>query len=469
MLPWTLAAMGVAVTIAWILQPAPQPQFDFRGRGAAVRGGPRTGNASAARGQAARGDGPRRGPPVDQGTAVGAAVAATGDIDVVLNALGTVTPLNIITVRPQISGQLQEVGFKEGQLVQKGDFIAQIDPRTYELQLRNGQAALARDQVLLENAKRDLARYEELLKQNAISQQQVDTSRASVAQYMAATQADEVQIGTAKLDLTYCHIVSPISGRIGLRQVDPGNYVTPGDANGIGVITQLSPINVVFTIPEDNLPQLQKRMREGVKMSVVAYDRTNSTKLATGEVASVDNLIDVSTGTVRLKAAFANDDGALFPNQFVNVRLVIDTVHKTTVLPPAAIQHGAPGAFVFFISPDDTIAIQPVKTGVSTATLVQVVSGIQPGDRVVIDGVDRLRDGTRVYLPNPPVDPVAAASPPPANDASPPANDGKQAPANMDAKQRPMMRRGQKPENGAADPTTGAKDGQRRRPAPPTQ
>jgi multidrug efflux system membrane fusion protein len=447
MVPWTLAAMGIAVTIAWILQPAPvQPQLGFRGGpggpgggGAAFRGagGPGGGGPRA-------GGGARRAPPTDQGTAVGAAVAATGDIDVQLNALGTVTALNVVTVRPQISGQLQELGFKEGQVVQKGDFIAQIDPRSYELQLQNAQASLTRDRVLLENAKRDLNRYEELLGQNAISQQQVDTSRSSVAQYTAATAADEVQIGTAKLNLTYAHITAPISGRIGLRNVDPGNYVTPGDANGIGVITQLSPINVVFTLPEDNLPQLQKRMRENVKMPVVAYDRANATKLATGEVASLDNLIDVSTGTVRLKASFANDDGALFPNQFVNVRLVIDTVHNATVLPPAAIQHGAPGAFVFLVKPDSTVSIQPVKTGVSTAQLVQVVAGVQPGDRVVIDGVDRLREGTRVYLPNPPLDPIAG---PQAEDPSA-AKEAKQAPVDPPA-QRQFMRR--RPDaNGAA-------------------
>jgi multidrug efflux system membrane fusion protein len=416
MLPWTLAAIGVAVTIAWILEPSPQPQFGVRQRAAGMRGGPGGGPGGGGGAGALRAGGqgraglvadaskPRRAAGEDQGTAVGAAVAAIGDVDLILNALGTVTPAAVVTVRPQIGGQLQQVGFKEGQVVHEGDFLAQIDPRPHELLLRTAQASLARDKVLLENAQRDLVRYQTLLEQNAASLQQVDTQRAAVAQYTAAVANDQVQIDTARLNLTYCRITAPITGRIGLRPVDAGNYVTAGEANGVGTITQLCPITALFTLPEDNLPQIQARLRQGATLEVDAYDRTNTNKLATGHLASLDNLIDVSTGTLKLRGIFPNEDGILFPNQFINIRLLVDTVRNATVLPPSAIQHGAPGAYVFLIKRDDTVAIQPVKTGASNAAMVQVLTGVQPGDQVVIDGIDRMREGTQVYVPNPPVD-----------------------------------------------------------------
>ena len=403
MVPWSLAAMGVAVTIAWIFQPTPQPQqFSRPGPG----GGGRRGGGAAQR-AAPNATPAARVAGADLGTAVGAAVTRVGDIDVTLNALGTVTAAAVVTIKPQISGQLQKVAFQEGQMVQKGDFIAQIDPRNYEIALATGKANLERDKILLENAKRDLERYQEMIKENAVSQQQVETQRATVGQNTAAVAADESQIATATLNLSYCHIVAPISGRIGLRQVDEGNYVTAGETNGIGVIAQINPITVVFTLPEDSLPQIQGRLSQGASLSVEAYDRANATKLATGKLLALDNIIDVSTGTVRLKASFENQSGSLFPNQFVNVHLLVDTIHNATVLPPTAIQHGAPGAFVFLIKPDDTVGIQPVKTGVSTATLIQVLSGVNAGDQVVVDGVDRLREGSQVYVPNPPTDPLA--------------------------------------------------------------
>ena len=398
---------------------------------------------------------------------MGAAVARTGDIDVTLNALGTVTAAAVVTIRPQISGQLQKVAFQEGQLVQKGDFLAQIDPRNYEIQKRTAEANMARDKVLLENAKRDVARYEELIKENAISQQQLETQRAEVGQYTAAVATDQSAIASAALSLTYAHIVAPISGRIGLRQVDEGNYVTTGETNGIGIIAQVSPITVVFTLPEDTLPQIQKRMREGVALKVEAYDRTNATHLATGSLTALDNLIDPSTGTVKLKASFENGDASLFPNQFVNVRLLVDTIHNATVLPPTAIQHGAPGSFVFLIKPDDTVTVQTVKTGVSTATLTQMLSGVNPGDQVVVDGVDRLREGAQVYVPNPPTDPLAP--PPDANApaATPPANvpgqqrrgpragaNGAGSAATGEAGQRPRRQRGGGAAPGAQPPAT---------------
>ena len=456
MLPWTLAAMGVAVTIAWIFEPTPQPQFGGRQRPAMRAGGGPGGGPGGMR----PGGGPpdatraRRAPGEDNGTAVGAAVAAVGDIDLILNALGTVTPAAVVTVRPQIGGQLLQIGFKEGQVVQEGDFLAQIDPRPHELQLRTAQASLARDRVLLENAQRDLVRYQTLLEQNAASPQQVDATKASVAQYTAAVSNDQVQIDTAKLNLTYCRILAPISGRIGLRPVDAGNTVNPGDANGIGTITQLTPITALFTIPQDSLPDIQARLRVGASLEVDAYDRTNSTKLAVGRLASLDNLIDVSTGTIKLRGIFNNEDGTLFPNQFVNIRLLVNTVHGATVLPPSAVLHGAPGAYVFLIKPDATVTIQPVKTGAANANMVQILSGVKPGEQVVIDGIDRLREGTEVYVPNPPVDAtkVAIEAPKEAATENAPAKDEAPAAKGAEKKRGAGMRRRQGAPPAAATP-----------------
>lgn len=343
---------------------------------------------------------------IPQGTAVGTAIAAVSDIDVTLNALGTVTSATTVTITPQISGQLQDVVFQEGQIVHKGDLIAQIDPRTFELQLKSGEANLARDKVLRDNAGRDLERYRELQKENAASQQQVETAAAALAQATASVSADEVAISTAKLNLTYARIVAPITGRIGLRQVDVGNYITP--ANSIAVLTQIDPINVNFTVPEDNLAQITNRLHSGATLQVTVFDRSNTTRLAMGQLQSMDNVIDVTTGTVRIKSVFDNKDGKLFPNQFVNVRLQVDTVKGATVLPPSAIQHGAPGTYVLLVKEDDTVTIQTVKTGISNATMTQVVSGVKPGDQVVIDGIDRVREGTQVYVPNAPLDPTAS-------------------------------------------------------------
>ncbi len=476
MLPWGLAAMGVAVTIAWILEPSPQPQFGMRQR-VAMRGGPGMGPGGMGGGMGPgglRGGGKagmvadatkaRRQPGEDNGTAVGAAVAATGDIDIVLNALGTITPAAVVTVRPQIGGQLQQVAFREGQIVHEGDFLAQIDPRPHELQLRTAQASLARDKVLLENAQRDQVRYQTLLEQNAASPQQVDTQRAAVAQYTAAVSNDQVQIDTARLNLTYARIVAPFTGRIGLRQVDAGNYVTPGDSNGIAVITQLSPITALFTIPQDNLPDIQARIRMGATLEVNAYDRTNSTKLATGRLTSLDNVIDVTTGTIKLRGVFDNEDGALFPNQFVNIRLLVNTVRDAVVLPPSAVQHGAPGAYVFLIRPDNTVAIQPVKTGASNANMVQILSGVKPGEQVVIDGIDRMREGTEVYVPNPPVDAtkVAVEAPKEAGPTGAAPASGTAPGAAGGEKRGPGMRR--RPDGAPGDKAGGDKAGPRRQP-----
>ena len=416
----------------------------FGGGGFRGAGGPPPPQAAprASEGQAARRE---RNANIPQGTAVSTAIAAVSDLDVTLNALGTVTATAMVTITPQISGQLQDVAFQEGQLVHKGDLIAQIDPRTYELQLKSGEANLARDKVLRDNAARDLERYRELQKENAASQQQVETAAATLAQSTASVAADEVEISNAKLNLTYARIVAPITGRIGLRQVDAGNYITP--STGIAVLTQIDPVNVNFTVPEDNLTQITGRLRSGAILSVTAFDRSNTTQLAAGQLASMDNVIDVTTGTVRIKAVFDNKDGKLFPNQFVNIRLQVDTVRGATVLPPSAIQRGAPGTYVLLVKADNTIAIQTVKTGISNATMTQILSGVKAGDQVVVDGIDRVREGTTVYVPDPPHDPTASAPPASSDQTTQPTTD-----RNADVPRRERRRRGeQNPQN--ANPT----------------
>jgi membrane fusion protein, multidrug efflux system len=329
---------------------------------------------------------------------VGTAKVATGDMPVELGALGTVTPLATVTVKTQINGQLTEVAFHEGQMVNKGDFLAQIDPRPYQVALEQGQAQLAKDAATLKNAEVDLARYRTLVAQNSVAKQTLDTQLATVEQDKATIKADQAQIDAQKLNLTYCHIVAPVSGRVGLRQVDPGNYVQTSDAGGLVVITQLQPISVIFTLPEDNLPAVLQRLHAGAKLPVVAYDRTGTTKIDTGTLETVDNQIDPTTGTVKLRAVFDNPDMILFPNQFVNVRLVVNTLHNTDLVPTAAIQRGEPGTFVYVVKPNQTVAAQPVTLGPTDNLRVAVTKGLQPGDLVVTDGADRLKDGAKVRL-----------------------------------------------------------------------
>jgi len=330
---------------------------------------------------------------------VGIASAETGDLPVTVNGLGTVTPLANVTVRTQISGQLIELGFREGQEVNKGDFLAEIDPRPYQAALDNMQAVLARDQAQLENAKRDLVRYSRLVQENSIAQQQRDTQDALVKQLTGTVASDQAQVETAKLNLAYCHIVAPVSGRVGLRQVDAGNYVQVSDTTGLVVITQLKPISVIFTLPEDNLTAIVKRLNAGASLAVAAFDRAGRTKLASGTLSTIDNQIDTSTGTFKLRAQFDNSDLALFPNQFVNAQLLVDTLSGATVIPNAAVQRGAPGTFVYVVKPDDTVAVQKVALGPGSNDRVAVLQGLSPGDRVVIDGADKLRDGAKVMLP----------------------------------------------------------------------
>lgn len=341
---------------------------------------------------------------------VGFATVDKGDIRIILNELGTVTSLDTVTVYTQIAGQLQEIGFKEGQTVHKGDFLAQIDPRPYQAALEQAEGTLARDQGLLAQAQTDLKRYLTLGRQDSIAQQQVDDQRFLVQQYTGTVKTDQAAVDTAKLNLAYCRIVSPLDGQVGLRLVDAGNYMQASTTTGIAVVTQMQPISVVFAVPEDNLPDIVPRFRSGATMTVEAYDRSNTRKLATGKLITLDNQVDTTTGTVKLRAVFDNPDELLYPNQFVNARLLVNTVAGAVRVPVQAVQRGEPGTFVYVIGADNKVSVRVIKAGQVDNGFQAVLSGLNPGDRVVTDGTDRLRDGAPVILP-------AAKGPPPASAA----------------------------------------------------
>jgi len=368
---------------------------------------------------------------------VGIATAAKGDIPLVTKALGTVTPLATVTVKTQITGQLVQVAFTEGQVVKKGDLLAVVDPRPYDVALQQAVGALEKDQALLENAKVDLVRYKTLVAQNSVARQTYDTQVALVHQYEATVVSDQAAVDQAKLNLVYTRIVAPTDGRIGLRLVDPGNYVQLGDSTGICVITLMQPMSVLFSIPEDSLPAVRKRLRDGASLQATALDRAQKVELGVGKLSTTDNQIDTTTGTVKLRAMFDNTDEALFPQQFVNIRLLVDTVKGATVVPVAAVQRGQPGTYVYRVKSDDTVEIRVIEPGATDGDKIAIVKGLEIGDQVVIDGTDRLRDGAKIRRPQPP---AGTAGPPVA--AAPPVqpSDGKTAPA-PDGKQPPTGRR----------------------------
>jgi multidrug efflux system membrane fusion protein len=339
------------------------------------------------------------GPPGMGGSeSVAVAAAQSYDIRIVLSGLGTVTPLATVTVKSQISGYLTQIAFTEGQLVRKGDLLAQVDPRPYQALLEQYEGALARDQALLDNARLDLKRYQILARQDSISGQTVDTQAATVRQYEGAVRTDRGQVDAQKLNLTYCRITSPIDGRVGLRQVDIGNYVTASDSSGIVVVTEVTPISVLFVLPEDSVPQLRAKLRQGATLSVIVYDRSNTTILAEGSLSAIDSQFDTSTGTLKLRAIFPNTDDALFPNQFVNARLQLDTIRDAVTVPLAAIQTGAEGKMVYVVDESSKVHMRKIQTGVSDTERVAVTSGLKLGERVVTDGANRLQDGATVSV-----------------------------------------------------------------------
>ncbi|MGO8734543.1 MAG: efflux RND transporter periplasmic adaptor subunit [Terriglobia bacterium] len=326
-----------------------------------------------------------------------AAKTRKGDIGVYYTGLGAVTPIYTVTVKSQISGYLMQVLYKEGQIVRKGDLLAEIDPRPYQVMLEMAQAGFARDQANLENAKVDLKRYQVLTPLKAVPEQQLATQEAMVKQDAGIVQTDQAQIDNAKLDLVYCHITAPITGRVGLRLVDPGNYVTANDATGLVVITQIQPISVIFTLPEDQLPAILAKMHVGAQLKVEADDR-QGTKIAQGWLATMDNQIDPTTGTVKLRANFDNQEGSLFPNQFVNVRLLVEQKQGVTLIPTAAVQRNSQTTYVFLVKPDSTVTVRTMTIGTTEGEDAEITSGLSPGDVVVMTGVDKLQEGSKVRM-----------------------------------------------------------------------
>ncbi|MCL1980416.1 MAG: MdtA/MuxA family multidrug efflux RND transporter periplasmic adaptor subunit [Proteobacteria bacterium] len=334
-------------------------------------------------------------------TPVVAVAATTKDLEVYLSGLGNVVPLNAVTVRSRVDGELMAVKFKEGQMVAKDDLLAEIDPRPFQVQLAQAEGQLIRDQEILNNARVDLSRYKQLWGQDSIPKQQYDTQASLVNQYQGVVKLDQGLVDSAKLQLVYCRITAPISGRVGLRQIDPGNIIHVTDQAGLVLITQLQPISVGFTLPEDTLPQLQARLHENKQLPVDVYDRARQQKLAHGVLVTIDNQIDQATGTIKLKAIFANEKNELFPNQFVNANLLLETLPNTLVIPAAALQRGAQGTFVYLVNADQTVAVRPVSAGVTHEGNVAILNGLAAGDLVVVDGAERLREGSKIEVKEP--------------------------------------------------------------------
>jgi len=348
--------------------------------------------------------------------------AFRGDMPETLSELGTVAPVATVTVLPQLSGYLTEVGYKEGQDVKKGQFLAQIDPRQYEINLQQAQAALLKDQASLDQARSDLERYENLDKKKAIAEQTLVDQRFLVKQDEAQVKSDEANIAQYKLDLIYCHIVAPVAGRVGLRLIDPGNYVTASSSPGIAVITTMRPTTVEFTVAQNDLAKVIERVTAGAKLPVTAYSSDNNKQIATGTLYALSNQMTTSTGTVTLRASFPNDDEALFPSEFVNIKILVDTLHNAVLVPTPAVLTGAPGDYVYLVNPaGDTVSVRKVTLGPSDGKNTAIASGLSIGDTVVVDGTDRLSDGAKISTAPPPAPgaPPSGASPPAPGTATP--------------------------------------------------